>query len=132
MALLAPNEGESKMLEYITGKAAQESLVLCLYTNNKTPAEADTLASYTEASGFGYANKTLTAASWSMVAGDPTYASYPQETWTFTGALGNVYGYFIKSATSGKVLWAEQFTNGPYNVQNNGDQIKVTPRLELA
>jgi hypothetical protein len=132
MALLVPNEGEAKMLEYITGKAAQETLILCLYTNDKTPAEADTVASYTEASGNGYSAKNLTAASWSAVAGDPSYIAYPQETWTFTGALGNVYGYFLKSGTSGKVLWAERFSNGPYNVQNNGDQIKVTPRLELA
>jgi ribose/xylose/arabinose/galactoside ABC-type transport system permease subunit len=28
-------------------------------------------------------------------------------------------------------MFAERFTNGPYNIQNNGDQIKVTLNISL-
>jgi hypothetical protein len=44
----------------------------------------------------------------------------------------NVYGYFVVQTTSGILLWAERFSDGPYPIANNGDQIKVTPRFELA
>ena len=29
------------------------------------------------------------------------------------------------------IMFAERFTNGPYNIQNNGDQIKVTLNISL-
>jgi hypothetical protein len=29
------------------------------------------------------------------------------------------------------IFFAERFTNGPYNIQNNGDQIKVTLNISL-
>lgn len=131
MALLVPNGAEQVMLENILNKTAPENLTLILYTNNITPGETDTIATYTEASGSGYAAVALTAANWTATPGAPTEAVYPEVTFTFTGALGNVYGYAIKGATSGNLKWAERFSNGPYNVQNNGDQIKVTPKLTL-
>jgi hypothetical protein len=131
MALLVPNVGEERMLRAIMNQTAPENLVLKLYTNNITPAEADTAATYTEASGFGYASVTLTPANFVFTPGAPSDASYPQIIFTFTGALGNVYGYYIVQATSGILMWAERFTDGPYNIQNNGDQIKITPKITL-
>jgi hypothetical protein len=133
MALTVPNEGEQKILEALVNKTAPETLVLRLFTNNYTPVEASTGASFTEATGSGYSSVSLTGASWAAAtAGDPSYTTYPEVTFTFTGALGNVYGYYITQTTSGKVMWAEVFTGGPFNVQNNGDQIKVTPRIEMS
>lgn len=132
MSLLVPNDGEDRMLQAIVNKTAPENLVLCLFTSNTTPAEADTTATYTEASGFGYAAVNLTpVANWTITPGNPAVASFPQQTFTFTGALGNVYGYYVKQVTSGKLMWAEKFTDGPYNIVNNGDQIKVTPTISL-
>lgn len=131
MTLLVPNNGEGDMLAYAVNKSAPENLVLRLFTNNVTPAEGDTAASYTEAAGNGYAAITLTGANWVITEGAPSDASYAQQTFTFTGALGNVYGYYLTRATSGRVAWAERFTDGPYNVVNNGDQIKITPRITL-
>ena len=29
-------------------------------------------------------------------------------------------------ATSGRIAYAERFSDGPYNIVNNGDQIKIT------
>lgn len=129
MALLVPDQGEKIALEALLNKTAPQDLDLCLYTNNKTPAEADTEAGYTEAAGFGYALVQLLASNWTVTTGAPSSAAYPEQVFTFTGALGNVYGYFLKQRTSGKLVYAERFTNGPYNVQNNGDQVKVTPTI---
>lgn len=131
MALVVPNDGEEDALTYYVNKGSPQNLVLCLYTNNITPGETDTTATYTEAAGNGYANVTLTGASWTVTPGAPSSAAYAQQTFTFTGALGNVYGYFLKRLTSGRIAHAERFSDGPYNIQNNGDQIKITPTVTM-
>src|SRR5687768_1567095 len=130
--LLVPNQGEGDALRYYVNKEAPQDLVLRLYTNDKTPAEGDTAASYTEAAGNGYASKALAGANWVITEGAPSYAQYPLQTFIFTGALGNVYGYYLTRTTSGRIAHAERFTDGPYNVVNNGDRIDVTPYVEGA
>ncbi len=129
MALLVPNQGEQIALEALLNKTAPQNLTLRLFTNNYTPVETTTEADVTEASGSGYAAVALTAASWTVTPGAPSDAAYPEITFTFTGALGNVYGYYITQNTSNKLVYAERFSNGPYNIQNNGDQIKITPHI---
>lgn len=126
MSLVVPNAAEDVILQNILNKTAPQTLLLKLYTNNITPAETDTEATYTEAVGFGYAAISLTPASWTITPGAPSNAAFPQQVFTFTGNLGNVYGYFVVETTSGKIKWAERFTDGPYNIVNNGDQIKIT------
>ncbi len=120
MALVVPSGSEETMLDTIVNFVAPETLMLRLYTNNYTPVEGTVTANFTEASGFGYAAVSLTPASWVTTAGNPSTAAYPQVTFTFTGALGNVYGYFVAQTTSLKTMWAELFTDGPYNIVNNG------------
>lgn len=127
MALVFPDVGENKALEHLVNKTAPENLVLRLFTSNTTPAEGDTAGTYTEASGSGYASITLTGASWGAASGGSI--AFAQQTFTFTGALGNVYGYYYTEVTSGVLIAAERFSDGPYNVANNGDQIKITPTI---
>jgi len=129
MSLVLPNQGEQIMLEALVNKVAPQTLELRLFTNDYTPVEGTTEANVTQASGYGYGAITLTGANWTITPGAPSLAEYAQQTFTFTGALGNVYGYYITQATSGKLVWAERFSDGPYNVQNDGDQIKVTPKF---
>lgn len=131
MAYAVPNNSEVYMLEYILNKTAPQNLDIRLFTNNITPTETDVAATYTEAAGGGYALIQLTAGSWTIVAGAPSLATHTQVTWTFTGAVGNIYGYYITRRTTGELMWAERFNNGPYNIQNNGDEIRITPRLSL-
>jgi hypothetical protein len=131
MALVVPNVGEAKIFENFLNVTAPQTLTLKLYTNSHTPAESDTASNYTEASGFGYSAVTLTPGSWTITQGNPTTASFPQQTFTFTGNLGNVYGYYVVQSTSGILMWAEQFSDGPYNIVNNGDQIKITLQITL-
>jgi hypothetical protein len=129
MSLLVPNNGEGDAAAAFVNKSALSDLVLRLFTNNITPAETDTAATYTEASGSGYGALTLTGASWTVTEGAPTQATYSQQIYTFTGALGNCYGYFMTRSAGGRIAVAERFSDGPYNVVNNGDQIKVTPQI---
>lgn len=128
MALVVPNEGELQMLKQLLGAAAIETLQLKLYCNNYTPVAGSLASNFTEASGGGYAAKSLTASSWTYSGGNPTTASYPAQTFTFTGALTTnttVYGYYVVGATSGKCYWAELLAT-PFTPANNGDNIQLT------
>ena len=130
-ALVVPNGGEVIMLGAITSKVAPETLVLQLYESDTTPGETDTSVTYTEATAPGYAEEALTPASWTITSGAPSDAEFPQVTFTFTGAGNAIYGYIVVETTSGDLVWAERFTNGPYTPAQNGDQIKVTPRITM-
>ena len=131
MALLVPNEGEVYALEALVGKTAATAPILCLFESNTTPAETDTVATYTEATFTGYSAITLTSASWNAAtAGAPSYIDYAQQTFTCSGAGStNIYGYFIKSTTSAKLLWAERDASAPFPVTTSGDTVKVTPKI---
>lgn len=133
MTLLVPNNGEGDALAAIVGKTAAENLQLRLYQNNITPAETDTAATYTVATFTGYANITLTAANWTVTEGAPSEAAYPQQTFTSSAdqASQSIYGYYFTRVTSGRIAWAERFPAGPYAIANNGDNIKVTPKITL-
>ena len=128
-----PNHGEADALAAFLNKAAPENLVLKLFKSNTTPAESDTAATYTEADFTGYTDEALTAASWTVTEGAPTSAAYPQLTFTSTAGSQsqNVYGYYVVGATSGRLKWAERFSDGPYTIVNNGDAIKITPAITL-
>jgi len=129
MAIVLTDSGKQKALEYLVGKdPTTESLILKLYSNDITPEDDDVVDLYTEVTGNGYTAKGLTIASWSIAAGS---AVYPQQTWTFTGAAGAIYGYYVVLATSGDLIFAERFSGAPYTVANNGDTIKVTLNVTL-
>lgn len=134
MALVVPNAGEGLMLEHIVGKTAIENLTLKLFKNDYTPVEGSVAGSFTEADFTGYSSIGLTGASWTVTTGDPSYASYAQQTFTSTAGSQNqpVYGYFLVGTTSTTIYYAERFSDGPYTIVNDGDAIKITLRLELA
>jgi phage baseplate assembly protein gpV len=127
MALVVPGVGEQIALAYMVNKELPSDLVLRIYANDVTPSNSDTDATYTEVSGGGYAAKTLAGASWSIAGSGPATAIYPAQTWTFSGGVGNVYGYYVTRSGGGDLLWAERFGDGPYNVANAGDTVTVTP-----
>jgi hypothetical protein len=133
MTLLTPNVGEALMLAHMVGKTAIEDLVLKLYKNDVTPAEADTAASYTEADFTGYAAATLTGASWVITPGAPSSAAYAEQAFASSAdqSTQSIYGYFVVGASSGTLAWAERFSDGPYAITLNGDEIDVTPQYTL-
>jgi hypothetical protein len=131
MTLLVPNVGENIALAYLTGKnTTVRNLIYRLFATNVTPAETDTAASYTEASGGGYASITLTGASWTITNGAPTSAAYAQQTYTFTGPLTTnltIFGYYVVRVTDVDLVLAEAFSS--FTPANNGDQILLTPQI---
>ena len=130
MALKVVDGGEAIAIQLLVNKiATPEDVVLRLYTNDITPGETDVVGTYTEATGYGYAAKTLTGASWTVTGTAPTKIGYAKQTWTFTGALGNVYGYYYTRVTTGDLVAAERFTDGPYNITADGDFIDITPEI---
>jgi hypothetical protein len=118
----------------MTNNASTQNLTLRLYSNNYTPVEASTYASFTEATFTGYSAAALTAGSWTITAADPSTAAYPQVTFTSTAGSQNqnIYGYYVTRATGPEVVFAELFTDGPYNIANNGDAIKITLNFTMA
>jgi hypothetical protein len=130
MTLLVPNAAEDVMLQNILNKTAPQNQTLKLFKNNITPAETDTESTYTEADFTGYISISLTGASWTITPGTPSSAAAAEQTFTSTAVQSqNVFGYYVVQTVSGKILWAERFTNGPYLIQNNGDLVKVTPQF---
>jgi hypothetical protein len=126
MSLVLVNQGESRMLENFLNSEAH---TLHLYSNDKTPGETDTESGYTEVTGGGYASKALAISGWTVTPGAPTEAVFAQQIWTFTGAADSAYGYYVTRDTDSKLMFAERFSDGPYAIANNGDQIKVTPKF---
>lgn len=133
MPLLVPTSGENKLLAVMLGKEAVPAATLMLYVNDKTPADADTAASYTEMSTHGYAAKSidLTTAVINQNNG-VAEAVYAQQSWTFTAAAPvTVYGYVVKTTGDNTVLWSERFAT-PRVVQYDGDQIRLILKLTLS
>lgn len=135
---VVPDEGELRMLATIVGTVPAEDLALRLYTNDKTPALADRAADYVEMTEHGYVAKVLVPTDWGLTPADagtntPARAMATDQAFLFgaPGSAVNVYGYFIVGLTSGMLMGAERFSDGPYRVANSGDQITITPVLRL-
>lgn len=131
MTMLVPNGGEVVALSYLVNKVATpENLVMFLFATNITPAETDTIGTYTEAAGGGYASKTLTGASWTVTGGAPSLATYAAQLWTFTGPLttnGTIFGYGYKRLTTGDLVAVEAFAS--MTPTTSGDNLTVTPSI---
>ena len=77
MALLVPNVGEQEMLRRILNALPVDDVRIHLYSDNVTPAEADTIASYTLVTSP--AAVSLDGESWDTTSVVGT-ASYAQQT----------------------------------------------------
>jgi hypothetical protein len=69
----------------------------------------------------GAANTTTTSLTYTI------FETPSINTFTTTPSLAGVGSATLYSS----IFFAERFTNGPYNIQNNGDQIKVTLNVSL-
>lgn len=133
MAGIICTDGLSLILQAILNKdSTNEDLKLGLFQNNVTPAIADVIGSYTAATFTGYAEITLTGASWGITLSDPVLLSYAQQTFQSSAdqAAQTIYGYYIFRSVALDLIGAEAFSV-PQVVQFNGDSIKITPRVYL-
>lgn len=123
MTLTVPNSGEAWLL----GKALANNVSLRLFSSDSTPGEADTPSTYTEVTAAGYAPITLSGGSWTVsTSSGVTTAMYAQQLFTLTAAA-MAYGYYITDGTT--LVWAERFSDGPYQIGASGGVIRVTPTI---
>jgi hypothetical protein len=132
MAGVLLNQGEEVFLKAAVNHTAGQTLLLRLFKNDVTPAETDTEATYTQADFTGYpaGGISLTGSSWTYAAGAPGQVTYAEQTFTSSSdqSAQTIYGYYYVQTTSGKAIAAERFAS-PYVIQNNGDAIKITPKI---
>lgn len=115
----------------ILDKYTNETLYLRLYSNDITPSETDTAASFTEVSGGGYDEIELLAAERTITGGNPSSCVWPLKTFTFTGAITatNLYGYYIVDG-AGLLKGAERFPGAVVPFEPSaGREINITPKL---
>jgi len=132
MALILADSGA---VDILTVYLANRYMKLKLFTSDSTPTDDDSLASYIIAAGGGYADITLDVTSWVVsTTNDPRDAAYPEQTFTFTTLLTSsaiIYGYLCCDTASTNLFWGERFSTS-FKPQNNGDIVKVTPKLQLS
>jgi hypothetical protein len=130
-ALVLVNNGEGLLLNNFLNKSAPQDWRMFLFKNNITPAETDTIATYTKSTFTGYADKNLAASAWTVVEGAPSSASAAVQTWTSTAdqTAESAYGYGFQQQTSNVLGWAERFNGAPFTIQNLNDNIQVTPQI---
>jgi len=133
MALVVLDEGGAEMVGRILNEEAPDNVTVKLFTNNVTPSASDTQGSYTIATVSGYADKTLTGASWTVTEASPASgtatAAYAQQDFEPTTAV-TCYGYVATNAAGTIGLWAERFAT-PAVLGAGGGTISVTPQLTL-
>lgn len=130
MPLNVPDTGEKIALEAFVNKTAPQDLQLRLYSNNITPSDTDTAATFIECTFAGYAFKALPGASWNLYAGGSiTYSAEQSFIRSSTGVAENVYGYYLTQATSGILAWAERSVSAPFITATLNDTFKVTPTI---
>lgn len=131
MPLVAPDEGEILLLQYIVNMTAATDPVLHLYNNTDlTVDEAVTIGDITEASATGYAAITLTGGSWTTTQSvGVTTAEYSEQTFAFTTGA-SLYGYYVTD-TSDNLLWLEEFSGAPFTLPSGGGTIAITSKITL-
>ena len=123
------DQGEKIALEALLNLG----LTLHLYTNDYTPVDGSVETNFTEATFPGYAPIDFTDASaWSTVAGAPTEASLPQQTFTANATVSptqSIRGYYFTVTGTGKGVWGEKF-DVPRLMAQSGDYVKLTPKMQ--
>lgn len=134
--IMVPDSGVRRLLGYIFNDdfPMNKDLTIKLFTNNIVPSVNDVVANYVEASGGGYAAKTLTNGNWTIALGtDPPDAVYEQLVWVFSGPLsGNqsVYGYYVVDADN-NLIFSERRAS-PATPSDPGDEIRVTINFQMS
>lgn len=129
MTLVVPNQGEKAFLDLVLAVG----YTLKLFKNNVTVTESLVETDFTEATFTGYSAKALTGGSWTTATGDPSTGAYALQSFTSSAdqAPQDIYGYYVVLTADSKLRWFEKFGSA-VTVQNDGDSIRITPRVTLA
>lgn len=121
-------DGREYTLSAILGNTTPGNYKLHLYKNSHVPDEQDELADYTEVDEDGYSYQELLKASWSIDQ-DLGLRSivYPEVTFNIEEPV-TIYGWFITDNAVTIVIWAQDFTDGPYSITDSGT-VKINLRI---
>jgi hypothetical protein len=138
--IIMTDPGLNQLLEQLLKQAGSLQLVngsfWGLYTNNHTPTQSDTLATYTEASYPSYSRVTDSQASYPS----PTTTAHVTSTtrtgavvWTVpsSGSPVNCYGAILIASDGTTLLGATLFDSGPYQVSVGSAAITESPTFTL-
>jgi hypothetical protein len=133
MALIVPEEGEMRLLDYIVNKTSATDVVLHLYTNSVSlGTKTFNTSSFTEATATGYAAETLTGSNWLATSSAGVGTSLYNAGITFGFSIGqNIQGYYVTDL-SNNILWAEEFPGAPFQLPTGGGDVAVRPQLQLS
>jgi len=98
MAGITPLEGQDYIADLVYEQTlVAQALTLGLFTNTAgILTESSVWANINEPTGTGYAEITLTAATWTIASGG--VATYPLQVWTATADWNlPVYGYYLRT-----------------------------------
>ena len=130
--LIITTTGQNILLGWaLQATATPENLILKLYSNAYTPVAASIATNFTEATFTGYSSKTLSRASWatpSTQLDGSSQTTYATQSWT-VGSGQTIQGYYVVGATSGSLIWAQQFDTA--RVLTTGDVFTLTPSFSL-
>lgn len=133
--LIAPDEGEVLLLKYMLAHTSNsgQNPILRIYTS-PTGALTDnnSYSSFVESTMAGYIRHTLTGTAWTISTSlNVTTASFAEKITSYTTSE-SAQGYYVTAQTSPiTVLWAEKFTDGPFNLPSTGGAISITPKIVL-
>src|SRR5215472_4404886 len=125
LTLIKPGAARKNNLQTNKGVSLGD-LKLGLYVNNITPSPGDDGTTYLECSLAGYAQITLTGASWST----PSYSAgvtstvYPNVTFTFTGGGQTIYGVLLFDTAGG--IDYTGLLDTPFTVPGPGGSLTIT------
>lgn len=117
MNMIIPNVGLELWLYWLLNQNSEtlEDFVVDLYQNNYTPVFTSVAANFTASTFPGYAQVSVTRSSFTTIsAADGIGAAVSTITpqWTCNGGAGqDAYGWFMRGATSGTLLAAQEFLN---------------------
>lgn len=125
----------SEQLTMLRRHILEEPCSLHLFANDVRPTRAlDTLTTLQEPlEELGYKPIELDGEAWvfTVEPDGQVSATYPEQTFTFTGPQGPVYGWLVMGRRTGKIKMIERPPGDPANIGRAGDAIAVIPRLTL-
>jgi hypothetical protein len=125
MSAVITNIGEDNIIKRIIDAKDTNILVLRLFSNNYTPTEGSIKKNFKEVNVDGYNKVNMHSAAWVKNADSFEY----NQVFEFNKKTDPIYGYYVTDGS--KVVFAERFLDGPYNIKKKGDKIELTIRIGL-
>lgn len=113
--------------------------LLGLFSNAHRPTDRDRVEDYVELEGGGYRALMVQGPEWALELedGPAVLAQAPEQAFRFEAPTAPVYGYYLRDALTGRLLWAEAWENEdgeltPIRPDLPGFEIRVRPRYQVA